>query len=84
MEDLNLETINRRGRVQVANSQVELVSREIIAPIELRGHTRSLAIRILKSLPVTFAVGLDFCRIFKLNVDFHDRTQRRPGSDISF
>ena len=74
IEDLNLELINRRGRVQVVNSQVELVAREIIAPIELQGHTRSLAIRILKSLPVTFAVGLDFCRIFKLNVDFHDMT----------
>ena len=74
IEKLNLKTINRRGRVPVANSQIELVSQEIIAPIELRNHKRTIAIRILKSLPVTFAIGLDFCKIFKLSVDFHDRT----------
>ena len=74
IENLKLKTINRRGRVQLANSQIELVSQEIIAPIELQNQEQTIAIRILKSLPVTFAIGLDFCKNFKLSVDFHDRT----------
>ena len=73
VKDLNLKTIKRKGRVQVANSQIELVSRKIIIPVELQKCTKSIAFRILKSLPVTFAIGLDFLKIFKIKVDFYER-----------
>ena len=73
IKDLNLKIVNKKGRVQVANSQIELVSKEIIAPVKLQNHTKSIAFRVLKTLPVAFAVGLDFLKIFKINVDFDDR-----------
>ena len=36
VEDLNLKVEKNNGLVQVANSQVELVSQELVTPIELK------------------------------------------------
>ena len=73
VKDLNLKTIKRKGRVQVANSQIELVSQEIIIPVELQKRTKSISFRILKSLSVDFAIGLEFLKILKIKVDFDER-----------
>ena len=57
----------------MANGQVELVSVEGLLPIELNGKARLMRVRILPSLPVALALGLDFLRSFELQVDFADR-----------
>ena len=54
IKDLGLEVENKRGRVLVANSQVELVSQEIVTPVEFHNRLGETRVRALKSLPVTF------------------------------
>ena len=64
IDKLGLETTTQRGIVQVANGQVELVSDEVLLPIDLSGKARLMRIRILPSFPVALALGLDFLRSF--------------------
>ena len=87
MENLNLKTVCKQGKVRVANSQIELVSQEITLPISLQGINKQMEVRILKSLPVNFAIGLDFLEIFKININFVDRIwyfKENPSEIYSF
>ena len=68
MDKLGLETTVQRRIVQVANRQVELVSDEVLLPIELDGTARLMRVRVLPSLPVALALGLDFLRSIELQV----------------
>ena len=68
------QAIRQHGRVQMANSHIQVVSEEIEFPVELSKTTRLIRARVLKSLPVTIALGLDFLTAFKLRVDFENRS----------
>ena len=73
MTKRTLADVDRQGIVQVANGQVELVSDEVLLPIELDGKTRLMRVQLLPSFLVALALELDFLRFFKLQVDFADR-----------
>ena len=72
IKDLGLEVEKQRGRVLVANSQVDSVSQEILRPVEFHNRFGKIRVRALKSLPVTFALGLNFLKFFKIEVDFEN------------
>ena len=74
LKRLGFQTIQKQGQVQVANGNMEVVSEEIEFPVELNGTTRLIRARVLKSLPVAVALGLDFLTLFKMSVDFEDRS----------
>ena len=70
---LGVRPVAGRGLVQVTNSRVELVSQEITAPLRLKGRTKELCMRVLPTLPVDVALGLDFLKDFGILVDYEDR-----------
>ena len=76
IEELNLEVRTNSGIVQVANGQVELVTDEVLVPMELKLRARQLQVRVLPSLPVPLVLGLDFLQIFGLQVDYAKRRWR--------
>lgn len=51
------------GQVQIANSEIQAVTEEIIALIEFNKITNLIKIRVLNSLPVDFIIGLDFLKM---------------------
>ena len=71
---LGFKTNHKHGLVQVANSHVELVSQEVFASMRLESKTKEMSIRILPSLPVSFVIGLDFLKVFRMDIDFENRT----------
>ena len=74
LKRLGFQTIRKQGQVQVANGNMEVVSEEIEFPVELNGTTGLIRARVLNSLPVAVALGLDFLTLFKMSVDFEDRS----------
>ena len=66
-EKLGLKIDIKIGLVKVANSHIELVSQEVLTQISLKNKVRQMKIRILPSLPVSFAIGLDFLKAFRIN-----------------
>ena len=73
VKDLNRKVEKNHGLVQVANSQVELVSQELVTPIELKNKVLPMRIRVLSSLPVPFVLGLDFLKNFRIKIYFENR-----------
>ena len=74
INELGFKINHKHGLVQVANSHVELVSQEVFAPMRLESKTKEMSIRILPSLPVSFVIGLDFLKVFRMDIDFENRT----------
>ena len=74
LKRLGFKTIQKQGQVQVANGNIEVVSEEIEFPVELNQTTRLIRARVLNSLPVAVALGLDFLTLFKMRVDFEKRS----------
>ena len=70
---MNLKVEKNHGLVQVANSQVELVSQELVTRIELKNKVLPMRIRVLSSLPVPFVLGLDFLKNFRIKIGFENR-----------
>ena len=70
---LGFKMNRKHGLVQVANSHVEFVCQEVFAPMRLESKTKEMSIRILHSLPVSFFIGLDFLKVFRMDIDFENR-----------
>lgn len=69
----DLQSKLNNGLVQVFNGSLDAVSEAVLTPIELNRKARLLPIRVMKSLPIPFALVLDFIQFFGMQVDFADR-----------
>ena len=65
LKRLGFQTIQKQGQVKVANGNIEVVPEEIEFSVELNWTTRLIRARVLNSLPVAVALGLDFLTLWR-------------------
>lgn len=69
----NLTTRFVDSQVQFANGNLSVVSQEIILPLELKNRKQLVSAKVLDSLPMDLLLGLDFLKLFDINIDFGER-----------
>lgn len=81
IENLNFQVKENNSKVQFGNGHVEVVSKEMLLPIQLEEETREISVRVLDNAPFRLIVGLEFLRIIHIVSNFENRSwsfQSRP------